>query len=123
MALTNAELSELLARAAESEEAGGNRERALRRASRAAFFWPVQAWSLVEADRSLTELPSVGPWLARTILGWLLDPSIEAPEPPPLRRGYLTLAEANATLQQNPEWMEELRAETRGPADVFPPSR
>ena len=111
MALTNAELSELLARAAEGEEAGGNRERALRRASRAAFFWPVEAWSLVEADRSLTELPSVGPWLARTILGWLLDPSIEAPEPPPLRRGYLTLAEANATLQRNPEWMEELRAD------------
>src|SRR5712692_7046705 len=66
-ALTNAELGELLARAAEGEDPGGNRERALRRAARAALFWPVEAASLVEADRPLTELPSIGPWLARTI--------------------------------------------------------
>src|SRR5947199_177919 len=84
--LTNAEIGELLARAAEGEEAGSNRERAMRRAARAAFFWPVEATSLPAADRSLTELPSVGPWLARTIAGWLLDPSIPEVSRPWTRR-------------------------------------
>src|SRR6266540_2557980 len=41
--LTNAQIAELLARAAEEAEPGSNRERALGRASRAAFFWPVEA--------------------------------------------------------------------------------
>jgi histidinol phosphatase-like PHP family hydrolase len=110
-ALTNAELGELLARAAEGEDPGGNRERALRRAARAAFFWPVEAASLVEADRPLTELPSIGPWLARTIFDWLLDPSIEVPEPPPVRRGYVTLADARVTLDENPQWLAGLGAD------------
>src|SRR5438270_232227 len=109
--LTNAEIGELLARAAESEEAGSNRERAMRRAARAAFFWPVEAASLPAADRSLTELPSVGPWLARTIAGWLLDPSIEPPQPPSIRSGFLTMAEARVTLHEHPEWMADLRAD------------
>ena len=109
--LTNAEIGELLARAAEGEEAGSNRERAMRRAARAAFFWPVEAASLPAADRSLTELPSVGPWLARTIAGWLLDPSIEPPHPPSIRSGFLTMAEARVTLHEHPEWMADLRAD------------
>src|SRR5438034_8533413 len=66
--LTNAQLAELLARAAESELRGTNRERALARASRAAFFWPIEASDLIERDQPLTELRSVGPWLAGIIL-------------------------------------------------------
>jgi histidinol phosphatase-like PHP family hydrolase len=109
--LTNAEIGELLARSADDEVAGSNRERAMRRASRAAFFWPVEAASLPEADRSLTELPSVGPWLARTIAGWLLDPSIEPPQPPPIRSGFLTMAEASVTIDEHSDWMTDLRAD------------
>jgi histidinol phosphatase-like PHP family hydrolase len=109
--LTNAQISELLARAAEEEDPNSHRQRALGRASRSAFFWPVEASSLVEGDRSLTDLPSVGPWLARIIGDWLDDPSTEPFEPPPLRRGFLTLAEARGTIAGHPAWMNELRAD------------
>ena len=109
--LTNGQLAELLALAAEEEERGGNRERALRRAARAAHFWPVEAQSLLEADRSLTELPSVGPWLARVLHDWIVDPSLEVPDPPAIRRGYMTMAEAQTTLDANPEWMPALRGD------------
>ena len=109
--LTNGQLAELLALTAEEEERGGNRERALRRAARAAHYWPVEAGSLLEQDRSLTELPSVGPWLARIIHDWLVDPSLDVPAPPAIRSGYLTMAEVGAVLQANPDWTPSLRAD------------
>lgn len=109
--LTNAQLSELLARAAEDEDPSGHRRRALSRASRAAFFWPVEASWLVEQDNPLTELPSVGPWLAHVIGGWLLDRSIEPVEPPALRRGFLTMSEVRETIQGHPDWIRGLRAD------------
>src|SRR5438046_8535674 len=109
--LTNAQIAELLARAAESAERGTNRERALGRASRAAFFWSIEASDLVERDRPLTELRSVGPWLEGIILGWLLDPDLEPPEPPALRQGFLTMSEVRRTVDAHPDWMETLRAD------------
>jgi putative hydrolase len=109
--LTNAQLAELMARAAEDEDRGGNRERALQRAARAAYYWPVEARSLVEEDRSLMELRSVGPWLAGVLRGWLDDPSVEVPSPAALRSGYLTMAEATEILEANPEWLPTLRAD------------
>jgi histidinol phosphatase-like PHP family hydrolase len=109
--LTNAQIAELLAQAAESAERGTNRERALGRASRAAFFWPLEASELLEQDRPLTELRSVGPWLAGIILGWLLDPALEPPEPPEVRRGFLTMSEVRRTVDAHPNWLTELRAD------------
>jgi histidinol phosphatase-like PHP family hydrolase len=109
--LTNAQLAELLARAAESEVRGTNRQRALARASRAAFFWPIEASELIEQDRSLTELRSVGPWLAGIILGWLLDPELEPPDPPALRQGFLTMSEVRRTVDAHPDWLGTLRAD------------
>jgi DNA polymerase (family X) len=109
--LTNAHIAELLARAADEAEPGSNRERALGRASRAAFFWPMEASRLVEEDRSLTELRSVGPWLSGIIAGWLADPDIEPPEPPDIRRGFLTMSEARETIDGHPDWMRGLRAD------------
>ena len=109
MSLPNRQIAELLATAADEQE--GHRRRALQRASRAAaFYWPEEASSLFASGRSLTELPSVGPWLARFIGAWLDDPP-EVPEPPPLRRGFLTLAEVRSTLAENPEWQPALRAD------------
>lgn len=108
--LTNAAIAELCRTAAEEES--GHRERALRRAGRAALMaWPVEAAELVaEPGRSLTELSAVGPWVARRLLAWLEDPP-DPPEPPELRRGFLTLAEARATLAAHPQWPRELRAD------------
>jgi DNA polymerase (family 10) len=109
--LTNAQIAELLARAAEQAEPGSNRQKALGRASRAAFFWPIEARRLLEEDRPLTELRSVGPWLSGVITGWLLDDTTEPPEPPDLRRGFLTMSEVRQTIDEHPEWMRSLRAD------------
>lgn len=109
--LTNAQLAELMARAAEEAKPGSHRQKALARAARAAFFWPIEASSLVEQDRPLNELRSVGPWLAGVIAGWLLDPEIEPPESPALRQGFLTMSEVRQTVDQHPDWIGGLRAD------------
>jgi DNA polymerase (family 10) len=108
--LTNAELAEVMARAADGEPEGSNRRKALQRASRSAFSWPQEAGSLMEQDRPLTELRSVGPWLAQVIGEWLQDDGLEPPDPPELRRGFLTLAEVKTTLAGD-SWMGELKAD------------
>jgi histidinol phosphatase-like PHP family hydrolase len=109
--LSNAQLAELLSRLAEDEPAD-HRRRALQRAARAALFtWTVEASVLGASDRPLTELPTVGPWIARIILGLLEDPSIEPPEPPPIRAGYLTRADVRDTLAAHPEWAATLRGD------------
>jgi histidinol phosphatase-like PHP family hydrolase len=110
--LTDAEIAELLVRAAAEES--GHRQRALSRAARAAVMtWTEEAADVVEAPgRSLTELPQVGPWMARQILRWLEEPPPpELREPPALRRGFLTLSEVTRTLEANPDWPEDLRAD------------
>lgn len=99
--LTNAELGELLS--TEARQASDHRRRALERASRAARFWPVEAQTLADADRSLTELNAVGPWVAAKITSWLEAPP-PVPEPDETRRAFLTYAEVRQTLQADPEW-------------------
>jgi histidinol phosphatase-like PHP family hydrolase len=99
--LTNAELGQLLSAAAREET--DHRRRALERASRAARFWPVEAGALADADRSLTELNAVGPWVAGKIIGWLDDPPA-VPEPDETRRGFLTYAEVRQTLDADLGW-------------------
>jgi histidinol phosphatase-like PHP family hydrolase len=111
MELSNAQIAELFTRVAEEQDQD-HRRRALRRASRAAFFWPEEAADVVRADRPLTDLTAIGPWLARIVADWLVDPEgPEPPEPPPMQRGYLTLAEARATLADHPEWAAGLRGD------------
>lgn len=94
---SNAELSELLCLAAEERSGSDQQRRALRRAGRAAFRWPVEARELVAAGRSLTELRSVGPWLAGIIGNWIAQPP-PVREPPPVRRGFLTRSECTQLL-------------------------
>jgi histidinol phosphatase-like PHP family hydrolase len=72
--------------------------------------WPEEASVLVEEGRSLTELRSVGPWVARTIEEILADPP-ELPEPPAERRGFLTFAAARAVVDANPEGRSGFRAD------------
>jgi DNA polymerase (family 10) len=109
---TNGQLAELLARTAEEEASGTGRHKALMRASRAALYWPEEAIALIEADRPLTELRAVGPWLAGVIGAWLTeDDPPEVPDPPEVRRGFLTLAEVHTTLADQPEWWALLRSD------------
>ena len=99
--LTNADVGELLWMAARDEP--GHRRRALERASRAARFWPEEAYQLAHAGRSLDELRAVGPWVAAKIHGWLDDPP-PVPEPEETRRAFLTYAEVRRTLDADPRW-------------------
>jgi len=96
-ALSNAEISELLCRASEEPGRSDQQRRALRRAGRAAWRWPVEASELVAQHRPLTELRLVGPYLARLIADWIAThPGV--PEAPPVRRGFLTRADVDRTL-------------------------
>ena len=106
--LDNATIAELLIR--EAETTSGHRKQALRRAARAAFTWWEEAAFVASVGRSLTELEAIGPWLARRLHGWFESPP-PVPEPPPIRREFLTLAQARQVLAENPEWNRLLRGD------------
>lgn len=93
--LKNSDIAELLAVAADTAKMP--LQKALRRASRKAFLWPEEAALIVEQGRSLTELPAVGPTLNRMIRAWIDTPP-PVPEPPDIRRGFLTATEAHAAI-------------------------
>jgi histidinol phosphatase-like PHP family hydrolase len=96
--LSNAEIGELLATAAETSRQP--LQKAFRRAARKALLWPEEAASVLHEGRSLTELPGVGPYLEKIIGKWL-----EGPPPPPaipdIRRNFFTWTEAQAVLQKD----------------------
>ena len=108
MSLSNEQIAELLALAAEDHEE--NKQKAARRASRKAYTWPEEAAEMVKAGKSLKVLAGVGPWVSRLILDWLEDPP-DVPEPPPLRDGFMTMAEAKRTLREAPEFRDALRGD------------
>ena len=96
--LSNSQIAELLAVAAESAKMP--LQKALRRASRKAFLWEEEAQTLVEQDRSLTELPAVGPSLDRIIRRWMDNPP-EVPSSPEIRKNFLTMPEARTILERH----------------------
>jgi histidinol phosphatase-like PHP family hydrolase len=106
--LPNSSIAELLAVAA--EKAKMPLQKALRRASRKAFLWPEEAALIVQENRSLTELPAVGPHLSRIIRNWIEDPP-NLSTPPGIRAGFLTLTEARATLAKKPAWSAGLKGD------------
>lgn len=107
--LSNSEIAELLAREAEKES--GILARAYRRAARSAFLWPDQVVDLVEQNRPLTELRSIGPFITKRILRWIDDPPKEKPRAPAIRRDFIALADARVLLARNPEWTKQLRGD------------
>jgi histidinol phosphatase-like PHP family hydrolase len=106
--ITNAHIAELLARAA--EEAEGQLRMAFKRAARLAFLWPEEVGDLLAANRSLTELAGLGPYLERKIREWLDKPPGRI-VPPPERRQFLTLTTARTILAKNPAWAKSYRGD------------
>lgn len=107
--LSNADIAEMLARLA--KRATAMRQKALRRAARSAFLWPEEAAAVAAAGRSLTELQSVGPFIAREIGDMLNDPPARKPAHDALRRDFVTLAEARIILGRDPEWSSRVRGD------------
>jgi histidinol phosphatase-like PHP family hydrolase len=107
---SNTELSELLARGADDQDEGSQRQRAMRRASRAALGWDVRAADVLAAGQPLSSLTQVGPWLAQVIEGWVRA-GTAAPAPPPLRAGFVARADALATVRAAPKWHRVVRGD------------
>jgi histidinol phosphatase-like PHP family hydrolase len=106
--LTNSQIAELLAIAAEDAPAPLNK--AYRRASRKALLWPEEVSKLLQEDRSLTELPGVGPYLNKIISRWMeLSPAVA--KPPDVRANFLTRTEARAILRTNPSWASRVKGD------------
>lgn len=73
-------------------------------------MWPEEAATIAASGRSLTELVAVGPFVARQLHAWLDDPPA-VPDPPPLRTGFRTYAEARRLVAAHPEWERGLRGD------------
>ena len=108
--ISNANLAELLADAAE-EESSATRQRALKRAARSAFLWPEEAADLLANNRDLTELHSVGPFVAHHLRAWIENPPGPVEQRDPLRVDFLTLAQARAILASDLSWSGRLRGD------------
>jgi histidinol phosphatase-like PHP family hydrolase len=107
--MRNIELAELLAQ--ESEKQEGNKQKAARRASRHALSWPVEAEAvLADPEAKLTDLSSVGPWVARLIQEWLEEPQ-EVVVESALREDFQTLSSAKEIVAAEPGWKEELQGD------------
>ena len=108
--MLNIEVAELLAQ--ESAQQEGNKQKAARRASRHALAWPVEVEDVVaDPDAKLTDLASVGPWVARLIQGWIEDPPDSIETTSELREDFQTLSAAKRNVADEPEWLEDLQGD------------
>jgi histidinol phosphatase-like PHP family hydrolase len=107
--LTNTDIAELLAQQAERET--GILSRAYRRASRSAFLWPKEVADLVAQKRSLTELRGIGPFIEKGIRNWIDEAPSRLKTVPPLRRDFISMAEARRLLAARPEWRSKIRGD------------
>jgi PHP domain len=106
--ITNSEISELLA--IEAESASQPLQRAFRRVPRKALPWTDEASQLYREQRSLTELPGIGPHLEKIILGWLQRPPLVS-TPPDIRQNFLTWTEAHSILEKASSWSQSLKGD------------
>lgn len=97
--MDNAGIAELLALA--SEQAEGNLQKALRRASRHALTWPEEVADLAGRGE-LRSLDGVGPHLERILKQWL-EEDTPVPTPPQTRQGFLTRTRVRAILSRHPD--------------------
>src|SRR4051812_3315339 len=110
MSISNADLAEWLAvRSAEATTT--LRQKALKRAARSAFLWPVEAAELLAEGRSLTELHSVGPFVGEQLRIAIEGTWPDQPTRDPLRDDFLTVAEARRILAADSSWQTRLRGD------------
>jgi DNA polymerase (family 10) len=106
--LTNSQIAELLARAA--DDSSPPLSKAYGRAARAAHLWPVTVADLVRKNVPLSTLDGVGPFLAKQIGEWFRT-CPDVPERPEERRNFLTMVEAKAVLAKNPSWLKNIKGD------------
>ena len=106
--LSNAEVAELLA--LEAEKAEGQVRMAFKRAARLSFIWPIEIAELLDRGESLTSLPGIGRFLEKRIQHWFASGTRPSP-PPPIRRDFLTILEANRILAREPNWRTGYRGD------------
>lgn len=106
--ISNAAIAELLA--IKADTAKMPLQKALRRASRRAFLWPEEAAGLVRQHRSLTELAGIGPSLSKLVMEWIEQPP-SLPDPPAIRKWFLTITEAKEVLCDDPTCARSLRGD------------
>jgi histidinol phosphatase-like PHP family hydrolase len=82
----------------------------MRRASRRALTWPVEARDLLAEGAQLTALSGVGDWLAGVIAGWMAA-GAECPAAAEIRSGFLTRTQVEQVLARNPQWPGRIRAD------------
>ena len=99
--LTNADIADLLA--TEAEKANYPIQRALRRAGRSAFLWPIEASEMIQQKRALTELRGIGPYIEKIIKRWLEHPP-EQTQREEIRRNFFTWPQAQKILAGYPDW-------------------
>jgi hypothetical protein len=107
--VTNLDIGELLAQAA--EHAKQPLQRAFRRAARRCLMWPEEAEDILNDDRSLTDLPAIGPYLNKQILNWLEHPPDLDWAIPEVRRNFLTIAEVKAMRLREPTRFARIRGD------------
>lgn len=105
----NSDIAELLARSAET--AKQPLQRAMRRAARRAFLWPQEAEEMHRHKQSLADLPGIGPYLEKLIMGWLDDNSEVEGKIPDIRQNFLTLAEAVTIRSKEPARFGAIRGD------------
>ena len=98
VSMTNVQLSEALALASDGFE--GNKQKALRRASRRAMTWPEEVAAVAAEGRDLTEFPAVGPWVRDFLLELLAAPP-DIDDPPRIRSGFMSFAHARTVVSEN----------------------
>jgi putative hydrolase len=106
--ISNAALAELLA--LESERHTHFIAKAFRKASRVAFTWREEAATLLEQGRSLTELPAVGPFLAKQIQKWIAEQT-PAPDSPDIRKNFITFTDATKTIETKSLWARRYKGD------------
>jgi DNA polymerase (family 10) len=108
MTLSNRQISELAAVAADTQE--GNKQKALRRCSHLSLMWSEEAADVMAERRSLTELEGVGKWLEE-VLGAVIEDPPEVLDPPPVRTDFLSYSDALACLAGEPDWRARVRGD------------